>query len=356
MSNAAYNDTLVDISKLTRTANITEVPSSDQLFIVEQYPVPQTPDLVAQVNEFLSMEATGLAPRSTLWIFSFGTWDIWNWASLPRQTSEPLVDAAVDLLFEQIELLYRKSLKPGSIAWSDFWSYVPQEDLDYVTHPPEKNLNTSKVEGFRVLIPELLDVTLTPGWQKRPMPSMPYTRSMELRNAASLTNRWNDQVTHRLEDWRRRRNEKPDGIEQDGVATVEFMPSSVPQRRSEQAEEKRDPHTTYAPYPFRVGLHATMVSTILAAIGEQDLQQAGITDGRGRGTLSKKDPMMFLDVRTPCVARAGEGLGVTTTGDSGGECGKPNDHLFYDDFTLGQRASKQLAEKAAEYLHRQHVI
>ncbi|KOS22349.1 hypothetical protein ESCO_002127 [Escovopsis weberi] len=358
ISNAAYNASLSAVTKLTQSANITDVPASDQFYIVEQYPVPKTPDLTAQVSKFLSMNVTGEPPRTTLWIFSFGTWDIWNLAALPREMSEPIIDASVDLLFEQIDLLYRKALKPGTIAWSDYWAHVAPEDLEYVTHPPEKRVNFSKVEGFRILIPELLDVSLTPGWQKRLAPSMPYTRSMELRNAASLTTRWNGLVSHRLEDWRRMRNDKPKGIEEEGIAMIDFMPPSIPPEHREQENQNEGKHglkITYAPYPFRVALHATIVSTIITAMAEQDLQQAGITDGRGRGTLSRKDPMMFTDVRTPCVASE-EGANVVTVSRSGTKCKRPDDHLFYDEFTLGQRASKQLAQKAAEYLHSQQVI
>ncbi|KAK5997332.1 hypothetical protein PT974_02687 [Cladobotryum mycophilum] len=354
-SNILYKDEIEALKQLNKHANITAVPASDKFYVVEKYPVPETPDLEAQIQQFLSMPPPQKAPRETLWVFTFGTWDIWNLASLSRPTGESIIDASVNILFEQIELLYRKSLNPKSIAYSDFWSSVSNDDVDTLTHPDDtKGLDARKLESFRVVIPEILDITLAPGWQKRPLPSMPYTRGVELRNAAHLTERWNTKASDLLEDWRRKKNAKPDKIEEEGIDVVNNGSSPGALRRDQQKQDVDDKRIVYAPYPIRVGLHATFAGNIISTMTEEELQRSSLKDGRGRGSLPLSDPMRFRDVWTPCVTGSGR-RSVEMNHTSMG-CEAPGDHLFYDDFTLGERASEQLAKKAVEYMHDQGVM
>ena len=60
-------------------------PGTNYTFLSEGYPVRwDVPDLKAQVDQFLSLPKPALPPNETLWIFSFGTWDIWSLAAFPR--------------------------------------------------------------------------------------------------------------------------------------------------------------------------------------------------------------------------------------------------------------------------------
>lgn len=339
-------------------ANITEKPALDNFYIPEQYPVPtKTPDLEAQVQKFLTMSPPKILPRETLWVFTFGTWETWNLASLPRETGERLIDASVTNIFTQVELLYRKSLNPKSPAFSDFWSNVTKAEVQALTHPgPENKPDERRMESFRVLIPQLFDITLVPGWQNRPLPSLSQSRGVQLRNAAYLTQRWNSQVSRQLEDWRRKGNSKPEGIEDEGIdvaasiptmaSLLRYLPESLQPKETDNNGETINEDIIYAPYPQRLGLQSSLVASVLDAMTEEEMQRSGLRDSRGRGSRPADDAMRFFDIWTPCTAdsRAVVGVGQSHTSQ---ECEVPNDHLFYDEFTFGERAKEELAKKTS---------
>ncbi|KAL7929156.1 hypothetical protein V8C35DRAFT_316413 [Trichoderma chlorosporum] len=366
-SNSIYDTEIRAMEMFSEQANLTGKPALDNYYIPEQYPVPtKTPDLEAQVQRFLTMSPPKILPRETLWVFTFGTWETWNMASLPRGRGEKLIDDSVANIFTQIELLYRKSLNPKSPAFSDFWSKVTKEDVQALTHPdPENKPDERKRESFRVVIPQLFDVTLAPGWQNRPLPSLPHSRGVQLRNAAYLNKRWNDQVSRQLENWRRKGDSKPEGIEDEGIDTassiptmtsfLQYLPEALQPKEADnngQGEPAKD-NVIYAPYPQRLGLQSSLLNRVLDAMTEEEMQRSGLRDSRGRGDRPANDVMRFFDIWTPCVADARAVVSVSTAQPSQ-ECEVPNDHLFYDEFTFGERAREELAKQTSaqirEYL------
>ncbi|KAJ0158412.1 hypothetical protein CTA2_11627, partial [Colletotrichum tanaceti] len=99
-------------------------PGYNYDFLLEQFPLSDAvADLEAQVDGFLARPQPRDLPRDTVWVFTFGTWDVWALASLPREQGRGLVDAAVAALFAQVERVYQASLDAGSPAFSDFWAY-----------------------------------------------------------------------------------------------------------------------------------------------------------------------------------------------------------------------------------------
>ncbi len=147
-------------------------------FVREQYLISQAPDLPEQVKTFLARKNPKVSPKETIWIFSLGTWDIWTLAALDRRAAESAVEAMPDLIFAQIEHLYNATLDPTSPAHS-------------VTP-----------EAFRVIIPEIFDVSLTPGWSAmRPDPPAPHTKVQQMATAAFLTKLWNRRIQKRLNKW-----------------------------------------------------------------------------------------------------------------------------------------------------------
>lgn len=357
-SNSLYGTEIRALEMFNAQANITEKPALDNFYIPEQYPVPtKTPDLEAQVQKFLTMSAPKIPPRETLWVFSFGTWETWNLAALPRETGERLIDASVANIFSQIELLYRKALNPKSPAFSDFWSNVTKEEIQALTHPSAENKpDERRMESFRVVIPQLFDITLAPGWQNRPLPSMPQSRGVQLRNAAYLTKRWNSQVSRLLEDWRKKADAKPEGIEEEGIETaasvptmtslLRYLPESLQPKESEKKEDGTDEDIIYAPYPRRLGIQPTLVTNVLDAMTEEEMQRSGLKDSRGRGSMPADGAMRFFDVWTPCIGNTRLIAGMETS-DASKPCDAPNDHLFYDEFTFGERAREQLAKQTS---------
>ncbi|KAH6604937.1 hypothetical protein Trco_006644 [Trichoderma cornu-damae] len=358
-SNSLYSTEIRALELFAEQANITGKPALNTSYIPEQYPVPvETPDLEVQVQRFLNMAPPKIPPRETLWVFTFGTWETWNLASLPRDAGERLIDASVSILFSQIELLYRKSLNPNSPAFSDFWSNITREEIQALTHPaPESKPDERKTESFRVVIPQLFDITLAPGWQNRPLPSLPQSRGVQLRNAAYLSQRWNAQVSQRLEEWRRKANAKPDGVEDEGIdvavsvptmnSLLRYLPEPLRPKQTDDDGEVIDEDVIYAPYPRRLGLQSALVGSVLDAMTEEEMQRSGLKDSRGRGTMPADCSMRFFDVWTPCAADNRAIVGIDTP-HSDQQCDAPNDHLFYDGFTFGERAKEELAKKTSQ--------
>ncbi|KAL6853275.1 hypothetical protein J3F83DRAFT_510637 [Trichoderma novae-zelandiae] len=356
-SNSLYGTEIRALEMFNEQANLTEKPALDNFYIPEQYPVPtKTPDLEAQVQEFLTMSPPKTPPRETLWVFTFGTWETWNLASLPRETGERLIEASVTNMFTQIELLYRKSLNPKSPAFSDFWSNITQEQAQALTNPDSK-VDERKMESFRVVIPQLFDITLVPGWQNRPVPSAPQSKGVHLRNAAYLAQKWNSLVSKQLEDWRRKGDSKPEGIENEGIDTatsvptvsslLRYLPESLRPKQKDTNGEATKEDVIYAPYPRRLGLQSSLVSSVLDAMTEEEMQRSGLRDSRGRGTRPADDAMRFFDIWTPCTTGSRAVVGIDKTHINSRECEVPNDHLFYDQFTFGERAKEELAKRTS---------
>ncbi|KAF4591538.1 hypothetical protein GQ602_001837 [Ophiocordyceps camponoti-floridani] len=291
-----------------KETDLAKSPALNYSFVAEQYPAAaQTPDLEAQVQQFLSLQPAVVTPRSTLWIFTCGTWDVWNLAALPRESSEHAVDALVSHLFFQVEALYGASLRRGSIAFSDFWAGVSASDVDRLRDPgAHGRVDERELESFRIVIPDLLDLTLTPGWQTRPEPPAPHSKAEQMRNAAFLTERWNSKVREELGRWVAKGRAKPRAMDDVGQSSLGHMMD--------------------APYPRRAGLRSTPATTILNAMAEQEVLRTGASKDRAAG---------LLDVWKPCVK-----------GDEA--CSKPEAHLFHDAFTVGQRAAQEAARITAK--------
>ena len=333
----------------------------DYNYITEHYAVPSgVPDLTAQIEQFLAMPPPDVPPRETLWIFTFGTWEVWKSASMPRKSGEKIIDHSVITIFQQIERLYTAALEPSSVAFSDFWSNVTESQIDELTDPESiKKVDERKLESFRILIPYLLDVGLTPAWQTRYAPPYPHTLAEQMRNAAELTARWNSEVQSRMDDWKKKGSEKPETIKDEPDHLVEvqetntllkYIPSALrPSMHPEDDGEETDP-VIYAPYPHRLVLHSNPARRILNAMTEEEMQRGGVRDSDGRGNVPLNDAMRFLDVWTPCYKSATDIPSVdnSSSEESPAECENPQNHLFLDPFTVGQRAVEGIAKSTAE--------
>ncbi|PHH91616.1 hypothetical protein CDD83_10960 [Cordyceps sp. RAO-2017] len=370
-SNSLYAGELRTLEQHMKTSDLIESPASDYDFALKHYPVPvQTADLDDQIQQFMSLPPDAIAPSSTLWIFTFGTWDIWNLASLPRQSAEDAVDALVSHLFAQIELVYRKSLNPRSVAYSDFWSGATPADIKRLTEQRgREEMDERELESFRVVIPELLDTTITPGWQTRPKPPAPHSNAEQARNAVVLTKRWNARIEAELDAWKAKGNAKPETVDEESLERIVRLPGSQPVLEyiaadpnpqeggggggeGESAAEKGG--VIYAPYPRRTGLRPNAAETILDVMMEGEMKQSGLQDGQGRGSRPENDSVGFLDVWTPCMAG---GVARGEGGPGGAEaCQNPDDHLFRDAFTVGQRAARVVARMAAERIAKELMI
>ena len=371
-SNAIYGAELEALHEATEGANLVEHPASDFNFVAEQYPVPSsTADLSQQLDKFLSLPPSEKVPRETLWIFTFGTWDVWKLAALSPDIGKQILDDLINHMFNHIEELYLASLDPESIAYSDFWTNVSLKEVKKLTAPNAvEKVDNRKLEGFRLLIPQLFDITLTPGWSTRPEPTIPHTKGEHLRNAAILTNHWNSQIASALQTWTDLGNAKPLSLGEDeagtknpemeevmGATKEEVAVDAITARSSVangRGRAKGGEDIIVAPYPLRLAYQTRQGSGIRDAVTEQHMQRAGESDSQGRGTMSPNATMQFRDVWTPCVLEGSESEVVEEGGE--GLCDSPSDHLFYDGFTVGQKAMKQLVRRTARQVFKKLIF
>ncbi|RKU41533.1 hypothetical protein DL546_005246 [Coniochaeta pulveracea] len=202
-------------------------PGLDYSFLPKTYPVTwNIPDLEEQVSSFLALQKPQKTPAETLWVFSFGTWDIWSLASAPLSTSMPIIDDILSHLFEQVERVYHSTLDESSIAWSDPSVLLEPEAADANTtnskpqqldfDPDEQDEHRKAQEKqlppkqFKILIPKLFDPSMTPGWQtERPGQPAIHSKAEQMRNAADLTEHWNVVLKRFLFSWARTGQAKP---------------------------------------------------------------------------------------------------------------------------------------------------
>jgi hypothetical protein len=345
-----YKKQVEKLKASTEAADLLKEPAADYSWLESQYPVPhQAPDLSAQIDTFLSLPLPEEVPRQTLWVFTFGSWDIYKLAALPMEQGLQTVVDVIDKLVEHIEMLNYKSLDPESVAFSDFWFNATEDEVKQLASAnAAEKIDTRRLESFRVLIPELFDISLAPGWQDRPAPLFPHTKGEQMRNAAVLTKLWNKQVQKKLKQWELKGSSKPNVTEQvDGKMTVAPMPLAEEEegkkKRSADMAKRMTPkrEVIYAPYPRRMAYQANFAQDIVEAMTEEGMQRAHVEDSLGHGTWPLNATMRFVDVWEPCMSPGGSAEGVVTP------CQDPNDHLFHDGFTISQRASDEIAKKTA---------
>ncbi|KJZ72014.1 hypothetical protein HIM_08575 [Hirsutella minnesotensis 3608] len=354
VSNSLYARELQALEQRMNVTDFVESPASNYEFLFQQYPVPsQAPDLEAQIQEFLFRPAEPIAPRNTLWVFTFGTWDVWNLAALPRERGEQVIDAMVSNMFAQIELLYREALDPASVAYSDFWSGVSQSDVRRLTDadaPAKVDLRC--LESFRVVVPELLDVTLSPGWQMRPDPPAPHSKANQMRNAVLLTKRWNAMVQEELRRWTARGSTRPKYTADEGfsisahvaraASILEYLSAAFRFDDQDMGEAGAKTGVVYAPYPRRTGIQSNMATTVVDAMMVEEMRLFDLR-GRPRGsTLRASSATRSPNTWDLCKHSDGD---AESTEDA---CSHAKGRLFQDAFTLNGRAMKEAVRATVE--------
>ena len=378
-SKPIYGTELDNLHRIAEQSDIVDKPAADYFFLREQYPVSRLPlDFEAQIEKFYTLGKPDAPPDDTLWVFTFGTWDVWNLAAMPIQSSEPIIDALTEHIFKQIERLYIDALNTKSIAFSDFWGRKSKREIEELTdtepltdsEPPE-NMDLRKLESFRILIPELFDLSLAPGWHSRPEPPIPYSDAQQVRNSAILTKRWNERMAKLMEEWTKKGSARPAKLEDE----PELQPIDLPQadlvlnrvspikkeekkegeedqkegeeeHKDEDKKDKRDGNNVYAPWPRRLAHHSMMASRVVDAMTEEEMQRAGAKDSNGRGDADEDDQMRFEDVWKSCIENRVKVPKIPREPPAE-ECEVLDDHLFLDGFTVAQRATKNLAKRAA---------
>ncbi|KAH7351159.1 hypothetical protein BKA65DRAFT_476491 [Rhexocercosporidium sp. MPI-PUGE-AT-0058] len=337
------------------------------------------PDLSSQIQTYLSLPPPIQPPRETLFVLSFGFWDIYNFARLDYEMAKNVTDRSVDEIFHQLDILY--------------------DHFDKNLYPAEVNATTRP--RFRVIIPRLFDPTLTPGWiSHRPAPLSPRSVAEEQKNAVYLTERWNQMMENTMGSWINRLSDSESTSDPSSDSTSEpvskeeiiplhpsepFQPPNVnipsPSNEQTRPDIRHTPRTapsaltTYpnwtlnttsktASFNSRLQLAPLSITLLpqkdifnpntpkylLDIILEHALEDAGLVDASGLGT----DASPFISVTLPCMQelQEGEDVDVDVDGliDVNGMlvCKEEGGYLWWDAFRLGGVGNLGLGREVAE--------
>lgn len=300
------------LDKVFNETHDRDTPGYDYSYVSEAYP-PQwkSSDLKDQVDRFLAMPKPRHASGETLWVFSFGLWDVWSLSSLPISSAKESVEVMTKDIFAQIERLYQASMDPTSIAYSDVSSMAnrpaeedPESQEDSAADGPvekregaeaqvqeqaeaEQPETSRPVESFRILVPRIVDPSILPGWRDlRPESPAVHSKAEQLRNAYSLTNAWNDGIVSALTEWVKTVDSKKEEKDE-GEATTKSRRGLTLSRAAAGSPPTRD------------GYAYNLADYLLDAILERQMRNAKLTDGNGRGKGELEEG--FHDVRNACL-------------------------------------------------------
>ncbi|KAK4184027.1 hypothetical protein QBC35DRAFT_442217 [Podospora australis] len=317
-----------------------EEEDSEYSFQPNLYPVPwDLPDLTRQVDFFLSMPPA--LTEETLFVFSFGTWDIWSLASLPIHVAKPAVAGMVGSIFEQAERIYRNTSSPISPS-------AAETGVGTGKRRRERTQN----EKFRIIIPKLFDPTLTPGWKtQRPaiFNSKVMSETDQQRNAATLTKFWNKQLAIQGQEWALK---PPDFLKDEDLRNTNATKDSSISSSTSGVRGERDAFVFDLPgYLLDIMINRQMWET-----GLTDAYQLGLGPAGG----------MFWDVERPCMTPVVETAGDESKKASGKKaekeeeeghmCEDPEEYLFYSGTTVSPRAITGLGRQAAEMVRNERTV
>lgn len=372
----------VGIDKVFNETHDKDTPGYDYSYVSEAYP-PQwkSSDLKTQVDKFLAMPKPRHASGETLWVFSFGMWDVWSLSSLPLSSGQESVEAMTKDIFAQIERLYVASMDPTSIAYSDIRTIAHHpgeesqgDDEDKTTEEGEGPVEKREAEAqekeqqqpeeveqqeeeeeeeeesrlaksFRIVVPRIADPSVLPGWRDlRPESPAVHSKAEQMRNSYSLTNAWNDGIVNALSDWVKKGNTQGDEKRENEERAVT---AATTEKKQKQKSSRRAAAAAAAEAPTRDGYAYNLADYLLDAMLERQLRNARLTDGNGRGKGELEDG--FRDVRDACLQPLRSvGVSVASGGSASVTLNLPYKKIGGDKQALVPASSPPAAAAGAE--------
>lgn len=277
------------------------------------------PDLAAQIKEFIALPPPSPKPKETLFVVSFGFWDIYNFAGLDYTLGQNVTDRSANELFDQLNILYAHYSQNLSAA-----HIVQETTIDAATNATEAEVELPhKAPPFRVIIPKLFEPTLLPGWlSQRPVPLAPSSIAENQKNAVYLAYRWNTLVENLIGGWLKE-------------------PALPPADTTNTTTE------TLAPLPVieKDIFYYDLAQYLLDIIVEHQLEDEGLSDASGLG----RGESPFESVYEPCVRDAEDGA-YDGFVDLNGQmvCQEPEEYLFWDSFNLGPVAKEGVGKQVGD--------
>lgn len=312
------------------------------------------PDLEAQVKSFIAQPQPRHKFGETIFVLSFGTWDIWHYASLDYKKAQEAQNKAVEEIFAQLDTLYahhRETLEATHIIEK------PQNESHAVAEPQ-----------FRVVLSKLFDPTMLPGWlSQRPIPLKPSTVAENQKNAIHLMRDWEFKVENSIKPWFA---SMPEASTSNTWADPEDKTSGDGRRETGQSESMRITNKGGSeilkidiPRPQKDIYYYDLNRFLTEIMLEHQLEDEGLSDASGLGT--KESP--YISVFDPCVGddsgdnweETGErrrGVGEAkdmkeriNRPDINGltVCDSPDDYLFWDDFSIGRKVKERVGKEIA---------
>ena len=271
------------------------------------------PDLAAQIQQFIALPQSSESEETTLFLLSFGFWDIYNLAGLEYGLGQKIINKTVDEMFDQLNILH---LHYGQSLYA---AHMMDDSATNTTEAGPPHLSP-----FRVIIPKIFEPTLLPGWiSQRPVPLTPSSVAEDQKNAVHLASRWNALVGEMITGWTKEAPASP--MEINDIDIAELASSPITQRDV---------------------LHYDLAPYLLDIIVEHQLESQGLSDATGLG----KGNSSFQSVSEPCVREAHDGVveGLDLNGMM--VCEEPGEYLFWDNFNLGSVAKEALGKAVGKLI------
>ncbi len=316
--------------------------------------MPPLPDLAAQIQSFIALPIPKEQPKQTIFVLSFGFWDIYEFARLKYDIGQNATDTSLDVLFNQLDMLY--------LHYADklYPSQAPPELTIEVSNSTEVLSNNSH-HSFRIIIPRLFDPTLLPGWlSHRPLPISPSSVAEQQKNAVYLTDRWNQLLENKMGAWIKSPpplpNLAPLQIASPILEVAEEIPevshtnirepvpsSSVPSTSISARESEVEPRDGVIEKDV---FYYDVPKYLLDIIVEHSLEDEGLSDASGLG----KGESPYDSVYAPCLREAEEGEDTDGFVDLNGllVCKEPRDFLFWDAWGLGPVAKEDIGRQVGK--------
>ncbi|CZR53181.1 uncharacterized protein PAC_03059 [Phialocephala subalpina] len=347
--------------------------SQNQFLRGEEHNYTAYPDLASQIQSYISLPAPKTQPSETIFILSFGFWDIYDFARLDFIAAQNVTDTSVDFIFDQLDILYAHfatNLYP----------------FNALTPVPSSSITTSNQTGstsankFKVIIPRIFEPTLLPGWiSQRPVPPKPSSVAEQQKNAVYLTERWNQAIENKMGAWMERkvasvpaaagetetesradvrenateREMNPgEKFEQFGSNPANEEKAGEKKEESEDGKKEEDTKVVENLPKKDIFYHDTS-SLILDLILEHQLEDEGLSDASGLG----KGESPFDSVYTPCLrpldlSLSAEEIEEIVEGwrEVNGMliCKEPEEFLWWDAWNLGSKGKRLVGESVGE--------
>lgn len=347
--------------------------SQNQLLRGGDYNYSAYPDLASQIQSYISLPAPRTQPQATIFILSFGFWDIYDFAQLNFPAAQNVTDTSIDFLFDQLDVLYAHFAT----------KLYPITEIPQISNSTNGTAHSTSEHKFQVIIPRILDPTLLPGWViQRPVPAKPSSVAEQQKNAIYLAERWNQGIENKMGAWMERTVDiSPAPTESSAPPTESTEPETRADVRENATEgqsedgkfqqfdgnvavkdEKTDPKKDDGKpeeesnkeepknLPKKDIFYHDSASILLDIILEHQLEDEGLSDALGLG----KGESPYESVSIPCMRPMDLEEDITELVTHWKEnngmliCKEPEDFMWWDAWSLGGKGKKMVGEAVGE--------